>query len=62
MSAINNLESAVRKQTQQIEEIKKSLINIITTNKHTTILYTRFELLVIVAVVALLEALFLYYK
>lgn len=61
MAAINNLEATVRNQSVQIEEIQKALFNITVSNR-TTFLYTHFEVFVIVGVVAVLQALFLYYK
>lgn len=62
MAAINSLEATVRNQNMQIEEMQKSLINIIKNSNKPTFLYTHFEVFVIVVVVAVLQALFLYYK
>lgn len=59
MAAINNLEVTVRNQNSQIEEMQQSLMNIMRNN---TPIHTHFEVFVIIAVVAALQALFLYYK
>lgn len=62
MNAIYNLEVTVRNQNIQIEEMQKSLINVIKNSNKPTFLYTHFEVFIIVVVVAVLQALFLYYK
>lgn len=62
MTAINNLQGTVRNQNERIEEIQKSLVNIVRSNNKANLMYTRMEVLIIIVVVAVLQALFLYYK
>lgn len=62
MTAINNLQGAIRNQNERIEEIQKSLVNIVRNNNKANLMYTRVEVLIIIVVVAVLQALFLYYK
>lgn len=62
MMAINNLEATVRDQNKRIEELQKSLVNIFKNSNKANLLYYRVEVIIIIVIVAVLQALFLYYK